>query len=56
MTDAPTSRDSLLLQVSNPENREAWDRYVEIYQPVIYRTATTKGLQDTNANDLTEQV
>lgn len=56
MTHAPSTRDSLLLQVKDPEDREAWDEFVEIYQPVILRTAMARGLQDADAHDLSQQV
>lgn len=34
----------------------AWERFVAIYQPVIYRIAVARGLQDADAHDLTQQV
>jgi RNA polymerase sigma-70 factor (ECF subfamily) len=55
-TDFPETRDSLLVQVRSPANREAWDRFVLIYRPVIYRLARRRGLQDADAQDLAQQV
>ena len=56
MTDFPETRDSLLVQVRSPANREAWDEFALIYRPVIYRLARQRGLQDADAQDLAQQV
>ena len=44
------------MQVRSPANREAWDEFVLIYRPVIYRLARHRGLQDADAQDLAQQV
>ena len=54
--DFPETRDSLIAQVRDPLNREAWDQFASIYRPVIYRLARRKGLQDADAQDLAQQV
>ncbi len=56
VSDFPETRDSLLLQVQDPANREAWDRFVAVYQPVIFRIALARGLQHADALDLVQQV
>ncbi|HSG70851.1 MAG TPA: sigma-70 family RNA polymerase sigma factor [Planctomycetaceae bacterium] len=56
MTEFPETRESLLVQVRSPANREAWDQFASIYRPVIYRLARRKGLQDADAQDLAQQV
>lgn len=56
VTDFPETRDSLLVQVRSPHNREAWDEFVLLYRPVIYRLARQRGLQDADAQDLAQQV
>ena len=50
--DFPETRDSLIAQVRDPLNREAWDQFASICRPVIYRLARRKGLQDADAQDL----
>jgi DNA-directed RNA polymerase specialized sigma24 family protein len=40
----------------DPSNRLAWERFVAIYQPVIYRIAIARGLQDADAHNLTQQI
>ena len=56
MSRFPETRDSLLVQVKDPENREAWEEFAQIYRPVIYRTAVARGFQDADAHDLAQQV
>lgn len=56
MTDFPETRDSLLVQVRSPANREAWEEFVLMYRPVIYRLARGRGLQDADAQDLAQHV
>ena len=56
MHELPETRDSLLLQIREPENREAWEEFVEIYRPVVYRFAVSKGLQHADALDLVQTV
>ena len=56
MSEFPDTRESLLLQVRDPENREAWDQFAQIYRPIIFRTALARGLQDADAHDLAQKV
>jgi RNA polymerase sigma-70 factor, ECF subfamily len=56
VTEFPETRDSLLVQVRTPANREAWDEFSLIYRPVIYRLARRQGLQDADAQDLAQRV
>jgi RNA polymerase sigma-70 factor (ECF subfamily) len=56
MTEFPETRESLLVQVKDPQNAEAWEQFTRIYRPVIYRLARRRGLQDADAQDLSQQV
>jgi len=56
MTEFPQTRSSLIAQVQSPEDREAWDQFVLIYRPVIYRMARRRGMQDADAQDLSQDV
>lgn len=56
MANMPDTRDSLIVQVQNPANREAWEQFTAIYRPVIFRLARTRGMQDADADDLAQQV
>jgi len=56
MTNFPETRNSLLAQVRSAEEHEAWEQFVLLYRPVIYRMARRRGLQDADAQDLTQTV
>ena len=56
MTEFPQTRSSLIAQIGSPEDREAWDQFVVIYRPVIYRMARRRGMQDADAQDLVQTV
>ena len=56
MTDFPETNSDLLLRIRSAEDREAWDQFVSMYRPVIYRMARRGGLQDADAQDLVQQV
>lgn len=56
MVDTPDTRESLLIRVRDPNDRDAWDQFVSVYRPVVYRLARLRGLQDADAQDLTQQV
>lgn len=56
MSEFPETRDSLLVQVQDPANRDAWDLFARIYRPVIVRIAVAQGLQHADAQDLSQQV
>lgn len=44
------------MRLQHAEDAEAWQEFVEIYQPLIYRIAQQKGLQPADARDLTQEV
>ncbi len=52
----PETRPSLILRVRDPQHHEAWEEFVAIYQPLIYRLAVKKGFQHADANDLCQEV
>ena len=56
MTHFPETRESLIIQVKDPENRAAWEQFVSVYRPVIVRTALARGMQAADAQDLAQQV
>lgn len=56
MTEFPQTRSSLIAQVRSPEDREAWNQFVVVYRPVIYRMARRRGMQDADAQDLVQAV
>ena len=36
---APPARESLILNLRDPQDRRAWEEFVELYRPVVYRVA-----------------
>ncbi|MEO1525689.1 MAG: sigma-70 family RNA polymerase sigma factor [Planctomycetota bacterium] len=56
MTDFPDTQSLLLAKLPSLENRDAWEEFVEIYRPVIYRMARRRGMQDPDAQDLSQEV
>ncbi len=56
MPEAPETRPSLLLQIRDLNNRAAWESFVETYGPLVYSYAQSKGAQDADAADITQEV
>lgn len=56
MYQVPETRNSLLLRVCDPEDQQAWEEFVGIYQPAVYRIAIARGLQHADALDLVQTV
>lgn len=56
MTEFPDTQSLLLVNIQSLENREAWAEFVQIYRPVIYRMARRRGMQDADAQDLSQDV
>ncbi len=56
MSIDPETRSSLLVQLADRENQQAWFEFVNLYQPVIYNYARRHGLQDSDAHDVVQGV
>ena len=52
----PDTRASLILRLPDASDVEAWNEFVEIYRPIVYRVARKKGLQDADAQELVQDV
>jgi RNA polymerase sigma-70 factor, ECF subfamily len=50
------TRVSLIARLADHEDAAAWEEFVEIYLPVLYRLARRKGLQHTDAEELAQEV
>lgn len=44
------------MRLPDPRDVVAWDQFVSIYQPLIYRLAISKGFQEADAQDLVQEV
>jgi RNA polymerase sigma-70 factor (ECF subfamily) len=51
-----TTPASLLERLRQPDPRAAWDRFVELYTPLLYYWARRVGLQESDAADLVQEV
>jgi RNA polymerase sigma-70 factor (ECF subfamily) len=56
MTQSDATRPSLLVKIKDHHDRQAWGQFVEIYAPLVYEMARSRGLQDSDAADLTQEV
>lgn len=56
MGDLPLTRPSLLIRIRDPMDAEAWSQFVEVYGPIVYHFSRKRGLQDSDAADLTQTV
>jgi RNA polymerase sigma factor (sigma-70 family) len=56
MRDALLTRASLLARLGDPQDRAAWQQFVELYGRLVYGFARQRGLQDADAADLTQEV
>lgn len=52
----PETRPSLLLRIKDPCDQQAWTEFFEIYHPLILRLVGQRGLQDTDAREVTQEV
>lgn len=44
------------MRLPDPQDVAAWDQFVSIYQPLVYRLAKSKGFQEADAQDLVQEV
>ncbi len=56
MPEFPDTSHSLIFRVKNPADGAAWTEFLGIYQPVVFRMARRRGLQDADAQDVMQQV
>ncbi len=56
MNDIPPTRATLILRLKNSADTDAWEEFAEIYQPLIFRLASSRGLQPADAADVVQEV
>jgi RNA polymerase sigma-70 factor (ECF subfamily) len=54
--NSPLTRASLLVQLRDGSNHVAWREFIELYSPMVYSFARSRGLQDADAADLMQDV
>lgn len=52
----PDTRNSLILRLPDSRDIDAWDQFVAIYEPLVYRLARAKGFQDADAREIVQEV
>ncbi len=52
----PETRPTLIGKLSDPACEQAWNEFVRLYRDIIYRVARARGLQDADAEDVTQEV
>ncbi len=52
----PETRHSLIVRLRDPADSDAWAQFVELYRPIMVRTALRSGLQRADADDLAQTV
>lgn len=55
MASSPKTRASLILRLRTPADAEAWEEFTQIYRPLIFRIAISRGLQPADANDVVQE-
>ncbi|HEV3121156.1 MAG TPA: sigma-70 family RNA polymerase sigma factor [Isosphaeraceae bacterium] len=56
MDESPATRRSLIVKLRDSTDAAAWTEFVTLYEPLVYRLARRKGLQDADARDLCQEV
>lgn len=52
----PETRASLILRLQNADDLLAWEEFVELYAPVVFRAARARGFQAADADNLVQEV
>lgn len=52
----PHTRATLILRIRDQEDQHAWAEFVEIYTPLVYQFAMSRGLQPADARDILQTV
>ena len=56
MTPPPDTRASLIQRLPNADDVEAWDTFLDIYEPLLFRLAHGRGMQPADAEDFVQEV
>jgi len=56
MDHGPQTRPSLVVRLGDRQDHAAWQEFVEVYEPLVYRLIRRGGLQDADAQEVTQQV
>lgn len=52
----PPTRKSLIVRLRDPRDVKSWSEFTALYEPVIYRLASARGMQDADAREIVQEV
>lgn len=52
----PSTSESLLIRLRDAQDTRAWELFVELYTPLVYRYCRRRGLQESDSQDATQEV
>jgi RNA polymerase sigma-70 factor (ECF subfamily) len=52
----PETRETLIRRLPNAADAEAWDAFIGIYEPLLFRLACGRGMQRVDAEDFVQEV
>ena len=53
---ASTTSPSLLLRIRNPQDTDAWDKFLEVYTPIVRTYCFQRRLQEADVSDIVQDV
>lgn len=56
MSQHPETRESLILRLPSRTDVQAWREFIEIYEPLLFRFARRRGLQEADAREIAQNV
>jgi RNA polymerase sigma-70 factor, ECF subfamily len=56
MGEFPETSQSLIARIKDLADEASWTEFLGIYRPVVYRLARRRGMQDADAQDVTQRV
>jgi RNA polymerase sigma-70 factor (ECF subfamily) len=56
VSQPPETRETLIRRLPNAADVEAWDVFLEIYEPLLFRLARGRGMQAADAEDFVQEV
>ena len=56
MVEIPQTRPSLIARLDDASDAQAWEEFVAVYEPLVYRLARGRGFQDADAQEVVQEV
>lgn len=52
----PDTRNSLIIRLPDSGDTQAWEQFAQLYEPLVFRFARSRGIQDADAREITQDV